>query len=93
MKQNLDPVDARTVIAGSADRPNATAPVVVGIDDRPLEGFRQSILFATAEAVRRKTGILLVHGCEPLRTATSLEAGHRSESPESGRPPDGGRRR
>jgi nucleotide-binding universal stress UspA family protein len=74
MNPNFEPVTVKSFLAGSTRRPGAAALVVVGIDDRPLDAFRQAAVFATAEATRRRAGILLVHGCEPLTGAPVVEA-------------------
>ena len=83
MNGNVEPVTAQSILARSADRQTASAPVVVGMDDTPLGAFRPTLLAATAEAVRRHVGILLVHGCEPLVTATSFEPGTSAEEREA----------
>ena len=83
MNRNFEPLTARAIVAASTHRQTASARVVVGIDDTPLDAFRQTLLVAAAEAVRRHSGVLLLHGCEPLLTATSLTPGTPAEQREA----------
>ena len=53
MNRNFEPLTARAIVAASTHRQTASARVVVGIDDTPLDAFRQTLLVAAAEAVRR----------------------------------------
>ncbi|HET9647074.1 MAG TPA: universal stress protein [Microlunatus sp.] len=50
-----------------------TGPVVLGLDERPIEAQETAVRFAAMEANRRHAAIVLAHGCQPLTTATSLE--------------------
>ena len=50
-------------------------PIVVGIGDSAGYHYDSAMEFAAQEARRRRVGIKLVHGCEPLMTLTSLRPG------------------
>jgi nucleotide-binding universal stress UspA family protein len=58
--------------AGGSDI-QAVGPVVLGIDNRPIEEQLAAVKFAAAEANRRHAAIVLAHGCAPIITATTLE--------------------
>ena len=53
--------------------PRHTGPVILGLDERPIEQHRAAVRFATDEANRRHVALVLAHGCRPLGTATSYE--------------------
>ncbi len=55
----------------TAHRAPAADRVIVGIDDVPVAERREVLRFAAGEANRRQVDVWLVHGCEPLATATS----------------------
>jgi nucleotide-binding universal stress UspA family protein len=50
-----------------------TGPVILGLDERPVEEQRAAVRFATDEANRRHAALVLAHGCRPLSTSTSYE--------------------
>ena len=50
----------------------STTTLVLGIDDRPPEAYLQAVRFVADEANRRRADVVVVHGCEPLATATAL---------------------